>query len=313
MVAPSEIRAYMPNTMKALVTGATGLIGARLVAKLDRPRVLARSPERASAALAGVEAVAWRATEPPAMTAFEGIDTVFHLAGEPIAGRRLTAARKRDFRDSRVVGTRGIVAAIRQTSKRPTVLVSASATGYYGPRGDEELTEESLPGSDFFAELCVDWEKEALAARDVGVRVVCVRIGIVFAREGGALVPLRRAFGFGVGGPLGSGKQWMSWIHIDDIVGLLLHAATCADVVGPLNLCAPTPERNIDVARTLGRVMHRPSFMPAPAFALRIVLGHMADLALASQRVVPAKAIATGYAFRFPTLEGALQNLLRET
>jgi uncharacterized protein (TIGR01777 family) len=300
--------------LKALVTGATGLIGGHLVAKLDHPRVLARSPERATAKLGAAEAFAWSASEPVPRAAIEDVDVVFHLAGEPISGRRLTAARKQEFRDSRILGTRRIVEALRdrsQASAHPTVLVSASATGFYGTRGDEELTEESPPGDDFFAELCADWEKEARAAETFGVRVVCVRIGIVFAPEGGAFAPLRRAFSLGVGGPLGSGEQWMSWIHIDDIVGLLFHAAERPDVTGALNLCAPTPERNKDFARTFGRVMHRPSFMPMPAFALRLVIGDMADLALASQRILPAKALATGYAFRYPTLEGALRDVVR--
>jgi len=295
--------------MTALVTGATGLIGRHLVAKLDRPRALARSPERASASL-GIESFAWTSSEPVPPKALEGVDTVFHLAGEPIAGRRLTAARKQEFRDSRILGTRRIVEALGEAPKRVRILVSASATGFYGPRGDEELTEESAPGDDFFARLCADWEKEALAANDFGVRVVCVRIGIVLARGGGALEPMRRASNMGFGGPLGSGKQWMSWIHMDDIVGLLLHAAEHAEVEGPLNLCAPDPQRNIDVARAIGHAMHRPSFMPAPAFVLRLVLGDMADIALASQRILPAKALATGYAFRFPKLDGALRDLL---
>ncbi len=275
--------------------------------------MLARSPERANVALGGVEALAWSSQEAVPAAAMEGVDTVFHLAGEPIAGRRLTAARQQEFRDSRILGTRQIASAIRQAATRPTVLVSASATGFYGFRGDEELTEESSKGDDFFADLCADWEKEALATNAFGVRVVCVRIGIVLARKGGALDPMRRAFNLGVGGPLGSGKQWMSWIHIDDIVGLLLHAAGQDGVSGPLNLCSPTPERNSELARTLGRVMRRPSFMPAPAFALRLVLGDMAALALASQRILPAKALATGYAFRFPTLEGALRDVLRRS
>jgi uncharacterized protein (TIGR01777 family) len=298
--------------MKALVTGATGLIGAHLVAKLDHPRVLARSPERATAKLGAVEAFAWSASEPVPRAAIDGVDVVFHLAGEPISGRRLTAARKQEFRDSRILGTRRIVEALRdsQASNHKVVLVSASATGFYGTRGDAELTEESAPGDDFFAELCADWEKEALEATAFGVRVVCVRIGIVLAREGGAFASLRRAFNLGVGGPLGSGEQWMAWIHVDDIVGLLFHAAERSDVTGALNLCAPTPERNKDFARTLGRVMHRPSFMPTPAFALRLAIGDMADLALASQRILPKKALATGYAFRFAALEGALRDVV---
>lgn len=296
--------------MKALLTGATGLIGKHLVTRLTEPRVLARDPERARSELGITEALAWDSARAVPGEALDGVDVVFHLAGEPIAGGRLTAARKRSVRDSRVLGTRNMVAAIRAARRRPRVLVCASAIGFYGSRGDEELTEQSERGAGFLAEICADWEREARAAGSLGVRVVCARMGVVLAREGGALASMRPAFRLGLGGPLGSGQQWMSWVHVDDVVGLLLHAAERAHVEGPLNVTAPHPERNIDFARALGRAMHRPAWLRAPAAALRLALGDMADVVMASQRVIPAKAEATGYRFRFETIDAALADLI---
>jgi uncharacterized protein (TIGR01777 family) len=295
---------------KALVSGATGLIGRHLIAQLHEPRVLGRNPARAREQLGVKDALAWSAEQTIPARALDGVDAVFHLAGDPIAGGRLTAAKKQNVRDSRVLGTRNMVAAIRDAASRPRVLVCASAIGFYGSRGDDELVETSAAGTGFLADLCRDWEKEALAASALGVRVVCARTGVVLAREGGALTSMQPAFQLGLGGPLGSGKQWMSWIHIDDVVGLLLHAADRANVEGPLNVCAPHPSRNIDFSRALGRAMHRPAWVRAPAVALRMVLGDMADVVMASQRVIPAKAAATGYAFRFATVEEALADLL---
>ncbi len=298
------------SATKALLTGATGLIGRHLVARLDEPRVLARSPAEATRQLGVHDAMAWDAAQAIPARALDGVDVVFHLAGDPVAGGRLTAAKKERVRDSRVLGTRNMVAAIRDARQRPRVLVCASAIGFYAARGDEELREEATPGAGFLADLCRDWEKEALAASALGVRVVCARVGIVLAREGGALGSMRPVFQLGLGGPLGSGEQWMSWIHIDDVVGLLLHAAERAEVEGPLNVCAPHPSRNSDFARALGQAMHRPAWMRTPAVALRMALGEMADVVMASQRVIPAKAAATGYVFRFGSLEEALRDLL---
>lgn len=291
------------------MTGATGLIGSHLVQRLHDPRVLARDPAEARRNLGVNDALAWSSDQVVPRGALDGVDVVFHLAGDPIAGGRLTAAKKQRVRDSRVLGTRHIVAAIRDAHVKPRVLVCASAIGVYGSRGDEELTEESARGSGFLADICRDWENEALAASALGVRVVCTRTGIVLAKEGGALASMRPAFQLGLGGPLGSGQQWMSWIHVDDVVGLLLHAADRADVEGPLNVCAPQPARNVDFSRALGRAMRRPAWVRSPAAALRLALGDMADIVMASQRVVPAKALAAGYAFRFGLLEEALANL----
>lgn len=296
--------------VRVLVTGATGLIGRHLIQRLPDPRVLARDPAEARSQLGVQDAVPWSAEQAIPSGSLDGVDVVFHLAGDPIARGRLTAAKKQRVRDSRLLGTRNMVAAIRDARRRPRVLVCASAIGFYGERGDEELTEVSAQGSGFLAELCRDWESEALAASALGVRIVCARFGIVLAREGGALSSMRPPFRLGVGGPLGSGTQWMSWIHVDDVVGILLHAAERAEVEGPINVCAPRPSRNIDFSQALGRAMHRPAWLHTPAVALRLALGEMADIVLASQRVIPAKAGATGYVFRFGTLEEALWDLL---
>jgi uncharacterized protein (TIGR01777 family) len=296
--------------MKALMTGATGLIGGHLLTRLTQPRILARDPVRARERLGVDDVVPWTPEGVVPSTAVDDVDVVFHLAGEPVAGGRFTDARKRAIRDSRVLGTRSLVNALRLARTKPAVLVCASAIGIYGTRGDERLTEESPRGSGFLADVCREWEEEALSARALGIRVVCVRIGIVLAREGGALAPMLLPFRFGVGGPMGSGQQWMSWIHLDDVVELLLHSARNPAVEGAMNVCAPTPVRNAEFSSALGRAMHRPSWLRAPATALRIVLGEMADVVLGSQRVIPAKAEATGYTFRFTNLDGALQNLL---
>jgi uncharacterized protein (TIGR01777 family) len=295
--------------MKALVTGATGLVGGHLLPRLAAPRVLARDPARARAKLGTDDVMPWQTDAPVPVSAFEGVDVVFHLAGEPIAAGRFTEARKKAIRDTRVLGTRHLVNALRESRQRPATLVCASAIGIYGSRGDEELTEQSARGTGFLADVCHEWEEEARAAQALGVRVVSTRIGIVLAREGGALAPMSTAFRFGVGGPMGDGRQWMSWIHIDDIVGLLLHAAGSA-IEGPLNLCGPAPVTNEEFARALGRAVHRPAWLRAPAMALRVALGEMADVVLGSQRVLPAKAEATGYTFRFASLDAALGDLV---
>jgi uncharacterized protein len=298
--------------MKAAVTGATGLIGrhlvARLMARLETPRVLARDPNEARRALGDVEAFAWSADGAVPPQALRDVDVVFHLAGAPIAGGRLTEARKKAIRDSRIVGTRRVVEAMRDAEARPRVLVCASAVGVYGDRGDELLTEESAAGSDFLAGVCVDWEKEARAAEAFGARVVSLRIGFVLARDGGALAAMRPVFRFGVGGALGSGKQWMPWVHLDDVVGLALHAANRADVIGALNVCSPAPIRNADFAAALGRALGRPAIVRTPAFALHLAMGELADVVLASARATPSKGVATGYEFRFTSLDEALRD-----
>jgi uncharacterized protein (TIGR01777 family) len=299
--------------VKALVTGATGLIGGTLLSRLQAPRVLVRDVGKASRALQGAELVAWDSSQAVPEGAMDGIDVVFHLAGSPVAAGRMTDARKKEIRDSRVLGTRRIVdarLASRAKSDRPKVLVNASAVGFYGSRGDETLTEESLQGDGFLADVCAAWEDEAMAAKKAGVRVVCARIGIVLAHDGGALKAMLPAFRLGVGGPLGDGKQWMPWIHLDDVVGLLLHGATNDAVEGPLDLTGPAPVTNATFTRALGHALHRPAFLRAPVAALRLVMGDLTDVVIASQRVLPKKALATGYAFAFSDLDAALRSVL---
>jgi uncharacterized protein (TIGR01777 family) len=265
-----------------------------------------------TALLPGERAVSW---DPAAgaidSTGLVGVDAVVHLAGESIAGGRWTEARKRRIRDSRVSSTRLLARALAQLASPPRVLVAASATGYYGDRGAEVLREESAPGAGFLAGVCREWEAAAEPAARHGIRVVHLRIGLVLSRDGGALASLLTPFRLGAGGPVGSGAQYWSWITLDDLLGAILHALTTEALAGPVNAVAPNPVTNREFAKTLGRVLRRPALLPLPAFAARLVLGEMADaLLLASARVVPARLQATGYAFRAPTLEGALRHEL---
>jgi uncharacterized protein (TIGR01777 family) len=298
--------------MKALVTGATGFIGRRLLERLERPVVLSREPDRAMQELERFHVAAARwdpMLGPPPAQVFDGVDVVFHLAGEPIAAGRWTKARKQRICDSRVVGTKHLVDGLAKLSKRPPVLVSASAVGYYGSRGDEELTETSAPGDDFLADVCIAWEKAALEAERLGIRVVLSRTGVVLGR-GAALEKMLRPFKLGLGGRLGSGRQWMPWIHLDDIVGLLIFAAEQAAIRGPMNAVAPTPITNRQFTRSLARTLHRPAFMPAPYFGMRLLFGEFASILFASQRVLPKVAEQHGYRFKYPEIDGALAEIL---
>jgi uncharacterized protein (TIGR01777 family) len=299
--------------MKALVTGASGFVGPRLLRLLDRPVVLSRNPDRARRAigpLAG-SVIRWDPAQgPPPPEAFEGVDVVMHLAGESVAEGRWTAAQKARIRDSRVLGTRHLVQGIAQASARPRTLVSASAVGFYGDRGEEELTEAAAPGRDFLADVCVAWEEEALAARRLGVRVVTARTGIVLGAGGGALAKMLTPFKLGGGGPLGSGRQWMPWIHVADLARLYVHAAETSAIDGPMNAVAPHPVRNSEFTRALARQLRRPAFLPAPYFGLRLLFGEFAQVLFASQRVVPQVAIDTGFVFQFPEIAAALKEIL---
>ena len=299
--------------MKTLVTGGTGMVGPRLLRMLDQPVVLSRNPERAREKvghLAG-RIIRWDPMAgPPPAEAFAGVEAVFHLAGESVAEGRWTAAQKARIRDSRVVGTRNLVQGIAQVSDRPRVLVSASAVGYYGDRGEEELTESASPGRDFLADVCVAWEKEALAAEKLGVRVVTERTGIVLGAGGGALAKMLTPFKLGAGGPLGNGRQWMPWVHVSDLARLYLHAAEHESIRGPMNAVAPHPVRNSEFTKALGRQLRRPAFMPAPYLGLRLLFGEFAQVLFASQRVVPQVALDTGFTFQYPDIAAALKEIL---
>lgn len=297
--------------MRTLITGATGLIGKQLIGKVENPVVLSRNPDEARRRLGNVEAFAWNPEGGPApLDAIRGVDVVFNLAGEPVFEGRWNDEKKRRIRDSRVAGTRNLVSAIASLESRPKVLVAASAVGYYGDRGDEELDERSSPGQGFLADVCVDWEREAMAAERLGIRVVCVRVGIVLAPGGGALAGMLTPFRMGVGGRLGNGRQWMPWVHIKDMIGLMLHASWTESIRGPMNGVAPGLVTNADFTRALGRAVHRPAILPMPRAALRLALGEVSDILIASQKVLPKVAEQSGYVFEHPDLAAALDDVM---
>jgi uncharacterized protein len=300
--------------MRILVTGATGFVGGRLCELLrsegHQVVALTRDTSAAKSRLPTLEAAHfWHARSgPPPREAFDGVDGVVNLVGEPVVGR-WTEAKRQAIRDSRVIGTENLVEGIVKASPPPKILVSASAIGFYGDRGDEELTEDSKPGDDFLADTCQRWEAAANLARVHGVAVVTPRIGIVVGPGGGALQAMLTPFKLGAGGPLGSGKQWWSWIHRDDLAGLILFLLG-RSYDGVVNATAPNPLRQKDFARVLGAVLHRPAFMPAPAFALKIVLGEFSSELLSSKRVLPKNTLAAGYRFQYPDLRPALEQAL---
>jgi uncharacterized protein len=302
--------------MKILITGSTGLVGATLCQELKvAGHTVCRlvRPETNAAALHGADgfAVKWDPATGELGGAAVGADAVVNLGGASIAEQRWTPERKRVLRSSRVETTRALVTALSKMAARPRVLVSASAIGYYGNRGEEVLQEDSAAGNDFLSEIAKEWEGEASKAEALGIRVVLARIGIVLAKNGGALPQMARLFRLGVGGQIGSGRQWMSWISLADVVAVLKFCLENGAVRGPVNLVSPQPVRNAEFTSALAKALHRPALFAAPPFALRLAVGEMADaLLLSSQRVVPAQLGKLGYSFLQPDLNAALATLL---
>lgn len=293
--------------MNVLVTGGTGFVGNvlvnRLCARNARVTVVTRDPSRARHARVGVTFEPWL----PDVSRF---DSIVHLQGESIAGRRWNDAVKRELWSSRVDATRKLVDAIAAAPKKPRVLISASASGFYGDRGDELLTETSTSSDSYLGRMCVEWEREAARAESFGVRVVHVRIGIVLGPLGGALQKLVPLYKWGLGGSLGWKRAWFPWIHVDDLSALIVFALEREDVRGPLNAAAPGIVTNREFARELGRALSRPALLPVPYLALRVVAGEVAGALVASQRVVPERTLKAGFTFQFPELEPALRGLL---
>jgi len=303
--------------MRVAVTGATGLIGSAVARALrargDEVTALTRDADRGRAILGDdVTVCVWREPQhsPPPSEALSGLDAVVHLLGEPVA-QRWTDQAKREIRDSRVLATRSLVAALASIPPdgRPRVLVSQSATGYYGPRGEEPVDESDPPGTDFLATVTSQWEAEA-STEVPGVRVALTRTGVVLAPRGGALAKMLPPFRLGIGGPVAGGRQYVPWIHLDDVVGGLLQCLQDERARGAVNLTAPNPVTNRELSHTLGRVLHRPAVIPVPALALRLMYGEMATIVVTGQRVIPTRLRELGYEFRYPELEGALDNVL---
>jgi uncharacterized protein len=303
--------------MRIVVTGATGLIGRTLVGALrergDEVVVLSREEQRAREAFGqDVESYAWPSPTdaPPPESALTGADAVVNLLGEPVA-QRWNAQSKRAIRDSRVSGTRNLVEGLLAVSpeRRPSVLISQSATGFYGPRGDQALTEDAPAGDDFLAQVVVAWEREALRAA-TELRVLTTRTGVVLAQGAGALAKMLPFFRLGIGGPVAGGRQYVPWIHLDDVVGAMLFCLDDARATGPVNLTGPGPVTNAELSRTLGRVLKRPAVLPVPAIALRMRYGDMAQIVTTGQRVLPARLEELGFTFRHPELEAALRDVL---
>jgi uncharacterized protein len=297
------------------ITGATGLVGTRLVAELQRAgwtvTVLARDPARARERLGdAVEAHRWDPVSGPAPdAALSGRDAVVGLAGAPVS-QRWTDPAKQAIRESRVKGTANLIAGLEAAQPRPAALISASAVGYYGARGNEPIDEEAGPGEGFLADVCEQWEEQAERASSLGMRVATIRTGVVLDASGGALEKMLPPFRLGIGGPVAGGRQFLPWIHLDDLVGIYRAALEGEDWSGPANATAPAPVSNRDFSRALGRALNRPAFLPVPGFALGLLYGEMAEIVTTGARVVPAKPLMLGYAFRHPDLDEALRSAL---
>jgi uncharacterized protein (TIGR01777 family) len=295
--------------MKVAISGASGLIGTALRSSLtkDGHEVIALTRQ---ASLPPLETITWDLDQGRFdASGLEGVDAVVHLAGEPVA-QRWNQERKDAIRQSRVRGTKLLVEGLKTLKNPPKLLVSASAVGFYGGRGDTELDESAPPGEGFLPEVCHEWEKATMEALGLGIRAVCMRTGIVLSTQGGALGQMLLPFKLALGGPLGSGKQWMPWIHIDDIVGAFRYVMANDDLVGAVNGTSPNPATNADFSKALGRALHRPAVLPVPAFALNVLFGEMAQILLEGQRALPKKLLFTGYEFKYPELPGALEDVI---
>jgi uncharacterized protein (TIGR01777 family) len=299
--------------MKVLITGASGLIGKALqrsFAEKGYEMLLAGRGEPKHA-----NEIQWSVDEgfrEEDLSRLEGLDAVVHLAGENIAGLRWTDEKKKAIRDSRVHGTRSLVNALAELKQKPKVLIAGSAMGFYGDRGDEILTETSHPGDTFLSDVSKEWETESRRAEDSGIRTVLLRTGIVLSKDGGALATMLTPFKFGVGGVVGSGKQWMSWISLDDVINIINYAIENENLRGALNVASPNPVTNEEFTKTLGEVIYRPTFLPLPEFAVNLVFGEMGDaLLIDSTRVEPKRLQEAGYKFKFTDLKSALENAVK--
>lgn len=297
--------------MKILITGASGLIGSTLRSSLEERghKLLLASRKEPTKPNQIKWTIDHGFAEPERL---EGVDAVVHLAGESISALRWSEEKKRAIRDSRVFGTRSVVEAMAKMERKPKVFIAGSATGIYGDRGDEEMTESSRPGDTFLSEVCEEWEAESLKAEELGIRTVLLRTGIVLAKDGGALATMLTPFKLGVGGVVGSGRQYMSWVSLDDEVGAIVFALEHEEIHGPLNVVAPNPVTNQEFTKTLGDVLYRPTILPLPTFAVDLIFGEMGDaLLLDSTRVVPKRLIDAGYEFKYTNLKPALENALK--
>jgi uncharacterized protein (TIGR01777 family) len=304
--------------LRILITGSSGLVGTATSRRLEREGHevlrLVRPDTRPTSGIAAGKIIRWD----PARDEFDGAhadgaDALIHLAGASIADGRWNESRKKLLRTSRVDATRHLIAALSRLKQSPRVIVSASAIGYYGDRKDESLTETSAPGDSFLSQVCIQWESEVSRGAEFGARVAMLRFGVILAADGGALPHLALPFKFGAGGKLGSGQQWMSWLTLDEVVNIIFFALMNPALAGPANSVSPNPVRNVDFTRVLARTLHRPAIFPAPAFALRLAVGEMADaLLLSSQRVIPAKLSECGYRFLHTDLEVVLRSILEK-
>jgi uncharacterized protein (TIGR01777 family) len=308
--------------VRILISGSTGMVGSALMDRLTQEghelvrmvRPATRTRLSAGTLGSGSKHILWDPKAGTLDSGADGADAVIHLAGASIAGHRWTKTWKQELRDSRVAATRHLVSALRQLHLPPRVFIAASAIGFYGSRGDEELTESSSPGTDFLAQLTRDWEAESARAAEFGARVVTLRFGLILSSKGGALPLMALPFRLGIGGRVGSGRQWMSWITLEDVVGIIRYALNTNPFHGPANTVAPFSVRNSEFTAVLAGVLHRPAIFPAPAFALRLALGEMADaLLLASQRVFPKRLEEIGYPFAHPQLEPAMVSVFSKS